>query len=97
MFNVMFWFKSIFRNFFQKSTPSRFLERTKIAVKLVKLVALTKVRFCFDKLMIMFTKNGLFHINMSLVFNILKTSCKDVFKTSWKTKNCYAEEVFKTS
>ena len=27
---------------------------------------------------------------------VLKTSCKDVLKTSWKTKNCYAEDVLKT-
>ena len=28
---------------------------------------------------------------------VLKTSCKYVLKTSWKTKNCYAEDVLKTS
>ena len=33
--------------------------------------------------------------------DVLKTSCKDVLKTSWKTKNCYvtlktSEDVFKT-
>ena len=27
---------------------------------------------------------------------VLKTSCKYVLKTSWKTKNCYAEDVLKT-
>ena len=30
-------------------------------------------------------------------FLVLKTSCKYVLKTSWKTKNCYAEDVLKTS
>ena len=29
--------------------------------------------------------------------DVLKMSCKDVLKTFWKTKNCYAEDVFKTS
>ena len=28
---------------------------------------------------------------------VLKTSCKYVLKTSWKTKHCYAEDVLKTS
>ena len=30
-------------------------------------------------------------------FSSSKTSCKYVLKTSWKTKNCYAEDVLKTS
>ena len=29
--------------------------------------------------------------------DIFKTYLQDVFKTSWKTKNCYAEDVLKTS
>ena len=29
--------------------------------------------------------------------DVLKTFCKYVLKTSWKTKNCYAEDVLKTS
>ena len=29
--------------------------------------------------------------------DVLKTSCEDVFKTSWKTGNCHAEDVLKTS
>ena len=28
---------------------------------------------------------------------VCKTSCNYVFKTSWKTKKCYTEDVFKTS
>ena len=28
---------------------------------------------------------------------VCKTSCNYVFKTSWKTKICYTEDVFKTS
>ena len=29
--------------------------------------------------------------------DVLKTFCKYILKTSWKTKNCYAEDVLKTS
>ena len=29
--------------------------------------------------------------------DVFKTSLQDVFKTSWKTQNCYAEDVLKTS
>ena len=29
--------------------------------------------------------------------DVLKTSCKHVLKTSWETKKCYVEEVFKKS
>ena len=29
--------------------------------------------------------------------HVLKTFCKDVLKMSWKIKNCYAEDIFKTS
>ena len=29
--------------------------------------------------------------------DVLKTFCKEVLKTPWKIKNCYAEDIFKTS
>ena len=29
--------------------------------------------------------------------DVFKTSLQDIFKTSWKTENCYGEDVLKTS